>query len=519
MFFDGIILDLDNTLYNYNFLEKKCMDNLILEVERRYKINSQIFLKNLEIAKKELKHEIPNTASSHNRFIYFKKCCEKLNLKNNDVLTLNEIYWNFFLENIELNEGVLNFLIFMKKENKKIIILTDFQTEYQYKKLEKLGLLDLFDFIITSEEVGIEKPSKKMFQEVLNLTGIEREKLIMIGDNYLKDIEGCMNSNIYGLYFSDKKFTEFGKLYSHFGSFKELLDIFEEIKKELHIFVKMCNSYGKRLDLVQSGGGNISFKWKNLLCIKCSGFHMENISENFGYSLLDNEKLKSDIFLGEYKKTSEYNIFTSKKSSIETYMHSILKKYTVHLHPISIIKILSSKNGKKFISENFLDYIILDYYTPGKVLCQELLKTQYYNKKIFFLINHGIIITSEDSNEIDRILEKMLIIFKNNEITNTEFSMDNYLCRDIYINNILKNKKYLLEENFSFPDAVVFLKDKYFVEEEKIFIRGKNLKEIREIEIILKTNLMICDQEEVNFLTPEEVKFLDSWEDEKFRKK
>ena len=96
MFFDGIILDLDNTLYNYNFLEKKCMDNLILEVERRYKINSQIFLKNLEIAKKELKHEIPNTASSHNRFIYFKKCCEKLNLKNNDVLTLNEIYWNIF---------------------------------------------------------------------------------------------------------------------------------------------------------------------------------------------------------------------------------------------------------------------------------------------------------------------------------------------------------------------------------------------------------------------------------------
>jgi len=34
--------------------------------------------------------------------------------------------------------------------------------------LEKLGLLEFIDTIITSEEVGIEKPSSKMFLTILN---------------------------------------------------------------------------------------------------------------------------------------------------------------------------------------------------------------------------------------------------------------------------------------------------------------------------------------------------------------
>ena len=42
---------------------------------------------------------------------------------------------------------------------------------------------------------------------------------------------------------------------------------------------------------------------------------------------------------------TEYNFIGSLRGSIETYMHAILKKYTIHLHPIQVNKILISNHA------------------------------------------------------------------------------------------------------------------------------------------------------------------------------
>lgn len=48
-----------------------------------------------------------------------------------------------------------------------------------------------FDFIITSEEVGAEKPNPAMFRRALELAGgVQPENCIFIGDNYEMDIIG-----------------------------------------------------------------------------------------------------------------------------------------------------------------------------------------------------------------------------------------------------------------------------------------------------------------------------------------
>ena len=62
--------------------------------------------------------------------------------------------------------------------------------EYQLKKLEKLQMLPLFDFIVSSEEVNAEKPSGKLFRTCAVKAGVSPEECLFIGDNLKKDVLG-----------------------------------------------------------------------------------------------------------------------------------------------------------------------------------------------------------------------------------------------------------------------------------------------------------------------------------------
>jgi len=514
MFFQGAIFDLDNTLYNHKISEKKAYKEIEKYLQNKYNItNVENYLFRI---KQNLKYEINNTASSHNRFIYFKKLIEELNLEYDEVEKLNIIYWDIFLNNIILYPKIIEFFEFLKKIKIKIIILTNFQTEYQFKKLNKLKILNFCDYIITSEEVGIEKPSLKIFNEVVRITGIERDKLIMLGDDFKNDINGAINSKIYSFFYGGKKFEDINYKYSSYTNIEQIYNFFYNFDKELHNFVKLCNFVGKRFDLVQGGGGNISFKIKNLLVIKSSGINMDTIKYNKGYSILNNKEILKDINNNNFKPVSNYNIFNNSRASIETYMHSILKKYTLHIHPIGALNLLVRKNINHIAKEYFPEVLLINYKTPGVELCKEIMQRNYERYKIFFLINHGLIITSDNLKEIYEILNKITI--KTEKLSGLDLTKykEDYVCEDMYINKYLN----LLNDKFYFPDSVVFLKDKYYIKCNTLFIKAKNFIEFKNIENLLKANLLIInnDEEKIN-LDDKEIKFLNNWEAEKYRLK
>lgn len=110
----------------------------------------------------------------------------------------------------------------------------------------------------------------------------------------------------------------------------------------------MSRYCGERFDLVQAGGGNSSVKTENnWMFIKASGINMSTINEVSGYVSIDNSKLSNDIDAGNVGEVLSYNIIGHKRGSIETFMHSILNKFTIHLHPIQVNRILISKCAKK----------------------------------------------------------------------------------------------------------------------------------------------------------------------------
>lgn len=547
MFFKGLIIDLDNTIYNYKECNDKSFNHIFKFISNRYNISVDDIWKCYQKVNAQVKNMLNNTASSHNRFIYIKQIFEFFCLGYSDIECVHDMFWNTFYENMTINEGVIELLTFLRKIGIKACILTDFLTQYQITKINTLKLFGLIDHIVTSEEIGIEKPSKNMYYKALDKLKLNPTQVIMIGDDYEKDINGSRDMGIYPFWFSDNIGLNIGPTETVFNKFTDLYYLFSTFEDELIFFEHLSKMYGERFDLVQAGGGNISFKYKNLMAIKASGYSLSQVDVKTGYSIIDNEKYKDDI-------KQDYFVITTIKPSIETPLHSFLSKYTVHLHPIQINNILVRHDCKLVLQKLFPDSLILDYCTPGEKLYNEL-KMKYSDQKIIFLLNHGVIYTSDSREEITQLIGNSLDIceqyigkdfsaYKNVNIISdlmNRVTTEKYVtihCQDKIIDKYFKNKADF--NSTTFPDKVVYcgiswydsdldinalityIKEygipKIFLFENNIYITSTSLYKCYDIEKVLKASLMINDTKTINIcLENKEVNFLINWDREKYR--
>ena len=202
MKYKAILLDLDNTLYDYNKPHSLAIDAVFDYCSKNFKIEKNKFDIEYKSARFIINNQLTKTASSHNRLLYFQYMLENLQINPLDhALELYNIYWDTFIKNMILYEGVYDFL---KKFEGKVCIITDLTAEIQYRKIKKLKLTNLIDFIVTSEEAGIEKPSRNIFELALKKINLKKSEICMIGDNYEKDIVGGLNLGIKSFWFNLK---------------------------------------------------------------------------------------------------------------------------------------------------------------------------------------------------------------------------------------------------------------------------------------------------------------------------
>ena len=555
MFYKGVIFDLDNTLYDYDKCHEVALYSVFKFIETKIP-NDIEYIKNLYTnVSSILKNELCHTASSHNKCIYFKHIVEYLKLDRKFIHQMNEVYWSTFYDNMECFDGVKEFFIWNKQIGRQIAILTDYETDYQLIKLNKLELLDYVDTLVTSEEVGIEKPSAQMFQTVLTKMNLTSSEVIMIGDNHEKDIRGAMNMDILAYQYG-KNIGSYVK-YTEFNSFAILCSQFKDMHNEL-INLELVSKYcGERFDLVQAGGGNTSVKVGDTMFIKASGYNLTNMDVNSGYVAIDNKRLLCDIYKNNTQDVTQYNLFGKKRGSIETYMHSVLKKYTIHLHPIQINRILVSKQASQIVKHVYPDSLVIEYLTPGIDVCNAIIR-HYHNENVIFLVNHGLIVTCDSLRDLYLKLDEVLVSFeqyqnidfrryrKTNEISkciNQLFEMRNvsYLCEDRIICDYLLRNDDLFVKSVSFPDEVVYCgvqtifgieldvlhdyRNKYnespkiIISEGSVYINSRTICKCKEIEEVLKSKLLIVDSKlDTSYLTFDEICKLCNWDAEKYRR-
>ncbi|KEY91499.1 HAD family hydrolase (plasmid) [Candidatus Photodesmus blepharus] len=191
----GILLDLDNTLYCYNLAHDLALKKTFDEIIVKFNIDREFVFKAFNKAKIRTKTMLPISAAGHDRLLYFQNMFEIL--KINPLLfsyEASEIYWNHFFKNMLLTEDSL---IFLKKTQKiPICLVTDLTASIQFRKIKRLKLDDRITSIVTSEEVGVEKPHPFPFLYGIKKLGCRLDEVIMIGDSLENDILGATSLGI-----------------------------------------------------------------------------------------------------------------------------------------------------------------------------------------------------------------------------------------------------------------------------------------------------------------------------------
>jgi putative hydrolase of the HAD superfamily len=58
------------------------------------------------------------------------------------------------------------------------------------------GILDHFDFVVSSESEGYVKPHPRLFERALELAGVAADEAVHVGDSYPEDVEGARGVGI-----------------------------------------------------------------------------------------------------------------------------------------------------------------------------------------------------------------------------------------------------------------------------------------------------------------------------------
>lgn len=190
---DAILFDTDNTLYHYDPAHKMAMKAVRDKVTRTFSITPEQFDTAFTQARSEVKGRLKNTASSHNRLLYLQRMLEIIGLGSQVLLALDfeQTYWRTFLSHAELFDGVKDVLDDLRLLDIPTAIVTDLTAQIQFRKIVYFGLDHYFDFIVTSEEAGFDKPHEAPFQIAIKKMNPKGNRIWMIGDNAVSDIGGA----------------------------------------------------------------------------------------------------------------------------------------------------------------------------------------------------------------------------------------------------------------------------------------------------------------------------------------
>jgi len=193
----AILLDLDNTLYHYDPCNDAALAAVHELLQTKIDVSFDQFMRLHDSASKDLALRLEHQAASHNRLLLFKQMVEKLVERPDPKLTLalNACYWRAFYGALAPHPDGHHVLAELSKSF-ALAIVSNQIADPQLEKLHRLGYAPYISAVVTSEEVGVEKPDARVFDIALARLGVPARAAVMVGDDYARDIVGARRAGI-----------------------------------------------------------------------------------------------------------------------------------------------------------------------------------------------------------------------------------------------------------------------------------------------------------------------------------
>lgn len=350
-------------------------------------------------------------------------------------------------------------------------------------------------------------------------------------------------------------------------------------------FIRISKYAGMRNDLAQAGGGNTSVKLDGqVMLVKSSGFQLADVSEKTGYSKI-NYRLIVDYFeenvgtAGQSGLTEEAGKdllakaqMEGGRASIETFLHAVTGKYTLHSHPTLVNVLTARVGGMDVLHTMFPEAVFVPYRKPGAALAEAYYK-QYRGQQaqgadgsVIFLENHGLVVSGDSAAyvidrteevlhkiaaylqvsyeacpnatklwnafaEIPELMDKIVYLSENRFLSRdglakavlTEERWNQAFCPDCVVYG--SKKPLFLSDAFTKEDIVSFL-DKNGIPamvcfKGHFYILAESVKKAQEIENVMSfaAQVQMANLEcEMNYLSEGQQDALLNWDAEKYRR-
>ena len=153
---DLVVFDLDNTFYDYESAHEMALSVLLNDSRMSSNIDAAEIYKK---ARTNVKNRLGSSASSHSRLLYLAECFALFETEfiTSDLLELEELYWGTFLREMDVFPSSIEFVDKLLAKEIECALVTDLTATIQYRKIESLGLVNKFHYVVTSEEAGGDK--------------------------------------------------------------------------------------------------------------------------------------------------------------------------------------------------------------------------------------------------------------------------------------------------------------------------------------------------------------------------
>ncbi len=137
---------------------------------------------------------------------------------------MDSVYLSRLAEQKTLVEGAPEMLDYLRRRGYNIGVLSNGFSQVQHLKIASAGLTDRIDMVILSDDIGVNKPDRRIYDYAMKQSGCpDFNAHVMIGDNPDTDIAGAVNAGWGAIYFNrgkaeapvaHERFVEIGSLAS-----------------------------------------------------------------------------------------------------------------------------------------------------------------------------------------------------------------------------------------------------------------------------------------------------------------